>query len=131
MKERFRKFNESLAASMAVPMTYAQMFCLFPIMKNMGVWVFLICIFLFALCYLEAYLLYKLIGGVGRTEVDQDRRMRGYFSLFVVSMLLMVGYLFFIEEADPVGRWIAWLLMVLILFVAAYSISKNYILKTK
>ncbi|MBO7552818.1 MAG: hypothetical protein J6T82_02150 [Bacteroidaceae bacterium] len=128
-KESFRKFNDSLAASMSVPMSYVPIFTFVHEMEGMGIWFFIAFIGLSAFCFFQAFLLYKLIGDVNRSDVDQNRRIMGLLSLFVISLLLMIGYMYFFEEAEPLIRWSAWIVMVVILFIAAYSICKQYIMK--
>ena len=128
-KEHFKKFNDSLAASMSIPMTYVPIFTFVHGMEGMGIWVFIAFIGLSAFCFFQSFLLYKLIGDVNRSDVDQNRRIIGYITLFVISLLLMIGYMFFFEEAEPMIRWSAWIAMVVILFIAAYSICKQYIMK--
>ncbi|MBQ6039121.1 MAG: hypothetical protein IJL37_10735 [Bacteroidaceae bacterium] len=130
-KERFRKFNDSLAASMSIPMTYVPIFTFVHEMEGMGIWFFIAFIGLSAFCFFQSFLLYKFIGDVNRTNVDQNRRIIGYITLFVISFLLMIGYMYFFEEAEPMIRWSAWIVMVVILFIAAYSICKQYIMKNE
>lgn len=128
-KDSFGKFNDSLAGSMAIPMTYTPIFCLMPLLRGKGVWVFVACIILFVFSILEAYLLYILIGDVSRKAVDQDRLVKAFSCLFVISLLFLAGYMFFFEEAALLWQVLAWLLMVIILFIATYSVCKQYILK--
>ena len=113
---------------MAAPLSYVPVFTFVHQVRGLGLLVFVSFIVLTAFFILAAYLLYKLIGDIGYMEVDQDRRLRGFFSMYVVSLLLMVPYMLFFEEAEPVTRWTAWAVMVIILFIAAYSISKQYII---
>lgn len=130
-KERITKFYYSLACSMVMPMTYVPILTLLHQVHAYGFGMVLLACFLGISIFglLTAYLLYILIGDVGYMEVDQDRRLRGLFSLFVISMILLALYMFFFEEAEPMIRWSAWIAMVVILFIAAYSICKQYIMK--
>lgn len=130
-KERINKFYYSLACSMAMQMTYVPILTLLHQVHAYGFGMVLLACFLGISIFglLTAYLLYILIGDVGYMEVDQDRRLRGLFSLFVISMILLALYMFFFEEAEPMIRWSAWIAMVVILFIAAYSICKQYIMK--
>ena len=130
-KERITKFYYSLACSMATQMTYVPILTLLHQVHAYGFGMVLLACFLGISIFglLTAYLLYILIGDVGYMEVDQDRRLRGLFSLFVISMILLALYMFFFEEAEPMIRWSAWIAMVVILFIAAYSICKQYIMK--
>lgn len=132
-KERINKFFNSLAFGMAMPMTYVPVFTFVHQLHDSGFgMVILGCLLGFTILgFLVSYLLYVLVGDVGFKEVDQDRRLRGVFSLWAFSMLLMVPYMYFFEEAEPVIRWSAWIVMVIILFIAAYSICKQYIMKNK
>ena len=132
-KERINKFYYSLACSMAMQMTYVPILTLLHQVHAYGFGMVLLACFLGISIFglLTAYLLYILIGDVGYMEVDQDRRLRGLFSLFVISMILLALYMFFFEEAEPMIRWSAWIAMVVILFIAAYSICKQYIMKNE
>lgn len=130
-KERITKFYNSLACSMAMWMSYVPVLTLLHQIHDYGFGMVVLACFLgiTIIGLLTAYLLYKLIGDVGYMEVDQDRRLRGLFCLFVTSMLLLAFYMYFFEEAEPLIRWSAWIVMVVILFIAAYSICKQYIMK--
>ena len=130
-KERINKFFNSLAFGMAMPMTYVPVFTFAEQLHDYGFGMVLLgCILGFMILgFLATYLLFRLIGDVGFKEVNQDRRLRGVFSLWAFSMLLMVAYMYFFEEAEPMIRWCAWIVMVVILFIAAYSICKQYIMK--
>ncbi len=132
-KDRFKKFYNSLACSMAMPLIYVPVFTFVHQLHDSGFgMVILGCLLGFTILgFLVSYLLYVLVGDVGFKEVDQDRRLRGVFSLWAFSMLLMVPYMYFFEEAEPMIRWCAWIVMVIILFIAAYSICKQYIMKNK
>lgn len=130
-KERITKFYNSLAFGMAMPMIYVPVYTFALQLHDSGLGMMLLgCLLGFLILgFLATYLLFRLIGNVGFKEVDQDRRLRGVFSLWVFSMLLMVPYMYFFEEAEPLIRWSAWIVMVVILFIAAYSICKQYIMK--
>jgi len=128
-KESLKKFNDSLAASMALPMSYAPVFCLFPMIRGAGAYVFVACVLLFVFFYFEAWLLYLLIGDINRHLVNEDRRLRGYFSILALSMILMVGYMLLFEDAVLWLQVLAWTGMVVLLFFATYSVCKSYILK--
>ncbi len=132
-KVQFKKFYYSLACSMAMQMTYVPILTLLHQVHAYGFGMVLLACFLgiSIIGLLTAYLLYMLIGDVGYMEVDQDRRLRGLFSLFVTSMILLALYMYFFEEAEPMIRWCAWIVMVIILFIAAYSICKQYIMKNE
>ena len=132
-KERINKFYNSLACSMAMQMTYVPILTLLHQVHAYGFGMVLLACFLgiSIIGLLTAYLLYMLIGDVGYMEIDQDRRLRGLFSLFVTSMILLALYMYFFEEAEPMIRWSAWIAMVVILFIAAYSICKQYIMKNE
>ena len=129
-KVQFKKFYNSLAFGMAMPMTYVPVFTFAEQLHDSGLGMMLLgCLLGFLILgFLATYLLFILIGDVGFKEVDQDRMLRGVFSLWAFSMLLMVAMYFF-EEAEPMIRWSAWIAMVVILFIAAYSICKQYIMK--
>ena len=105
-KERFKKFYNSLAFNMTAPLTYAPIYTFMHQFHDYGFGVVLLAglIGFTAFYFSMSYLLFKLIGDVSYLEVDQDRRLRGFFSLFVVSILLMAVYDLFFEEAEPVTR---------------------------
>lgn len=130
-KESINKFFNSLAFGMAMPMTYVPVFTFAEQLHDSGLGMMLLgCLLGFLILgFLATYLLFILIGDVGFKEVDQDRRLRGVFSMWAFAMLLMIPYMFFFEEAEPMIRWSAWIAMVVILFIAAYSICKQYIMK--
>ena len=132
-KGRFKTFYNSLACSMAMPLIYVPVFTFAHQLHDYGSGVVILGCFLgfVILGFLVSYLLYILVGDVDFKEVDQDRRLRGVFSLWAFSMLLMVPYMYFFEEAEPMIRWSAWIAMVVILFIAAYSICKQYIMKNE
>ena len=116
---------------MAMPMIYVPVFTFAHQLHDYGLGMMLLGCFLgfMILGFILSHLLYVLVGDVGFKEVDQDRRLRGVFSLGAFSMLLMVPYMYFFEEAEPMIRLSAWIVMVVILFIAAYSICKQYIMK--
>lgn len=130
-KEFFKKFHNSLAFTMGFHSMYVPCFTFAHQMRDYGLGVMLlsatICFIVFS--YFISYLLYKLIGDIGFKDVNEDRRLRGFFSLFIISMLVMAPYMLFFEEKEPLIRWSAWLLMVIFLFFVAYSICKQYIMK--
>ena len=130
-KEQFKKLHNSLAFGMVMPITYVPVFTFAHQMHGYGLGITLFSAFVvyFGFYYLMSYLLYKLIGDVGFKDVDEDRRLRGFFCLFVISMLVMAPYMLFFEEKVPLIRWSAWFLMVAFLFFVAYSICKQYIMK--
>ena len=130
-KERITKFHNSLAFLMGAQLMYVPVFTLVHQFHKygLGMVLFVGLLGFGVFCYLSSYLLYLLLGNVGYMEVNQGRKIKGYFSLLLISLLLMAIYGFFFVEAEPLIRWSAWIGMVVILFIAAYSICKQYIMK--
>ena len=127
MRGHLKKFVNSLAFSMGTSMMYVPGYCVMHAVRSeWGIWMGVV--MFVAICLVSSYLLYLLIGDVHYKEVDEDKRIKGIGSMGALGLLLLAGGLY-VEEYHPQWQWVAIGAILVILFIAAYSISKNYILK--
>ena len=134
MKEHLKKFGNSLALSMGAVMMYALCPCILHAMMKTGrgqgqVLVYYVIVMIVLALFLS-YLLFLLIGDVNYKEVDTDRRIKGIGSLAVIELLLYTSE-YFVVDKYPEWEWMAIGTVILILFVAGYSICKQYIMKNE
>ena len=130
MKEHLKKFGNSLALSMGSVMMYVPCLCIFNAMKKSGWGLVSYVMVMIVLALLLSYVLFLLIGDVSYKEVDTDRRIKGIASLAVLGLVLYVIE-YFVVDSFPEFDWMAIGTVILILFVAGYSICKQYIMKNE